>query len=65
MLTTGFFLILIVFDDLTPSKTTLIVDEPDFTAKTLFESSMFNLSFDELIENSRFEKYLSALSDFQ
>ena len=62
---TGFFLILIVFEDLIPSKTTLIVAEPDFRAKTLFESSIFNLSLDELIENSKLEKYLSALSDFQ
>ena len=62
---TGFFLILMVFDDFTPSKTTLMVADPALTAKTLLESSIFNLSLDELIENSKFEKYLSALSDFQ
>ena len=65
ILLTLFFFILIVFEDFTPSKTTLIVADPDFTANTLFESSISNLSLDDEIENSRLEKYLSALSDFQ
>ena len=46
-----------VFVDFTPSNTTLIVADPALTAKTLLESSIFNLSLDELIENSKFEKF--------
>ena len=61
ILATGFFSIFIVLDDLIPSKTTVIVADPDSKAKTLLDSSIFNLSLDELIENSKLEKYLSAL----
>ena len=46
ILATGFFSIFIVLDDLIPTKTTVIVADPDSKAKTLLDSAKFNLSLD-------------------